>query len=123
MKLRVTAVRDGRFWFLTSDDIENFRTQARTIAEIPPMAKDLASLLTDRPESDFNVEVSFDIPEVSAHLSEATSLAAQAEVLKAESARERREAALVLRRQGVTIRDIGTVLGVSHQRAQQLVSK
>jgi DNA-directed RNA polymerase specialized sigma subunit len=29
---------------------------------------------------------------------------------------------MVLKRQGVTVRDIGAVLGVSHQRAQQLVS-
>lgn len=122
MKLHVTAVRDGRFWFLQSDDIENFYTQARNIAEIPVMAKDLAALLTERPESDFDVEISFDTPEATAHLREAAALAAKAEELKAESARERRAAALVLRRQGVTVRDIGTVLGVSHQRAQQLVS-
>ncbi len=122
MKLHVTAVRDGRFWFLKSDDIENFYTQARNLSEIPVMAKDLAALLTERPESDFDVEVSFDTPEVTAHLREATALAAKAEEFKAESARERRAAALVLRRQGVTVRDIGTVLGVSHQRAQQLIS-
>ncbi|AIY00896.1 hypothetical protein ART_1297 [Arthrobacter sp. PAMC 25486] len=123
MTLHVTAVRDGRFWFVTSDDIENFYTQARNLAEIPVMARDLASQLTGRPESDFNVEVSIDTPEVTAHLLEAAALAAKAEELKAESARERRAAALVLRRQGVTVRDIGTVLGVSHQRAQQLVSR
>ncbi|MFJ6417413.1 helix-turn-helix domain-containing protein [Paeniglutamicibacter sp. NPDC091659] len=122
MKLHVTATRDGRFWFLKSDDIENFYTQALNIAEIPIMAKDLAATLTERPESDFDVEISFDTPEVTAHLRETAALAAKAEEPKAESALERRAAALVLRRQGVTVRDIGTVLGVSHQRAQQLVS-
>lgn len=122
MKLHVTASRDGKFWFLRSDDIENFYTQARNLSEIPVMVKDLAGLLTNRPESDFDIEVSFDVPEVHAHLSEAAALAAKAEELKALSARERKAAALVLRGQGVTVRDIGTVLGVSHQRAQQLIS-
>ncbi|ALV47209.1 hypothetical protein MB46_18635 [Arthrobacter alpinus] len=63
MKLHVTAVRQEKFWFLTSNDIANFYTQARNIEEIPVMARDLAALLTGRPESDFDVEFSFETPE------------------------------------------------------------
>lgn len=63
MKLHVTAVRQGKFWFLESSDIENSYTQAHTVDEIPVMAKDLAALLTGRPETDFDVEVSFGNPE------------------------------------------------------------
>ncbi len=122
MKLEVTATRDGRFWFLEAAQIQGLTTQARTVSEIPEMVRDLASLLTGRPETDFEVHVSFDAPEVTAHLRAAEELAAKADELKAASAKERHEAAMVLKRQGVTVRDIGAVLGVSHQRAQQLVS-
>lgn len=123
MKLCVTASRDGRFWFLESLDIRGFATQARTVAEIPGMACDLAAMLTGRSEADFDVEVTFDAPEVTAHLCAADELASKADELKAASAKERHEAAMVLKRQGVTVRDIGAVLGVSHQRAQQLLTR
>ncbi|WP_426303029.1 hypothetical protein [Arthrobacter sp. R-11] len=122
MKLHVTAARDGRTWFVESAQIDGLTTQARTVAEIPEMVRDLAAMITGRPESDFDVEITFDAPEVAAHLRQAEDLAAKADALRAESARERHEAAMVLKRQGVTVRDIGAVLGVSHQRAQQLVS-
>jgi len=122
VKLEVTASRDGRLWFLESAQIPGLTTQARTVSEIPDMVRDLASLLTGRPEADFEVHIRFDAPEVTAHLRAAEELAAKADELKAASAKERHEAAMVLKRQGVTVRDIGAVLGVSHQRAQQLVS-
>ncbi|MCO4236293.1 hypothetical protein [Pseudarthrobacter raffinosi] len=122
MKLEVTASRDGRFWYVESTQIDGLTTQARTVAEIPEMVRDLAAMITGRPESDFDVEVTFDTPEVAAHLRQARELAARSDELKAASAKERHEAAMVLKRQGVTVRDIGAVLGVSHQRAQQLVT-
>lgn len=123
MKLEVTASRDGRFWYVESAQIDGLTTQARTVAEIPEMVRDLASMITGRPESDFDIDIAFDTPEVTAHLLEARELAARSDELKAASARERHEAAMVLKRQGVTVRDIGAVLGVSHQRAQQLVTQ
>jgi hypothetical protein len=122
VKLEVKASREGRFWFLESTQIQGLATQARTVSEIPEMVRDLASLLTGRPETDFEVHITFDAPEVTAHLQAAEELATKADELKAASAKQRHEAAMVLKRQGVTVRDIGAVLGVSHQRAQQLVS-
>ncbi|MDP9937256.1 hypothetical protein ACIPY1_15025 [Paenarthrobacter nicotinovorans] len=52
------------------------------------------------------------------HLRAAAEVAAKADELKPASARKRHEAAMVLKRQRATVRDIGAVLGVSHQRAQ-----
>jgi hypothetical protein len=41
---------------------------------------------------------------------------------QAAAARERRIAARELKAKGLTVRDIGAALGISYQRAQQLVS-
>ncbi len=40
---------------------------------------------------------------------------------RAEAAQEVRQAAKTLHETGIPLRDVGTVLGVSHQRAHQLV--
>ncbi|MDP9800080.1 hypothetical protein J2S49_000156 [Arcanobacterium wilhelmae] len=46
-----------------------------------------------------------------------------AEEANARSAREYRQAARVLQEEGITLRDIGMLLGVSYQRAGQLTKE
>lgn len=52
--------------------------------------------------------------------------AEQARIVEAnarqEAAREARQAAQVLKEQGLPLRDIGTIMGISYQRAAQLVA-
>jgi hypothetical protein len=51
-----------------------------------------------------------------------TQLRHQAETAAAEAAATQRAAAKVLAAQHLSVRDIGTLMGVSYQRAHQLVS-
>lgn len=60
--------------------------------------------------------------EVGQHVAAAARLRAQARTANSEAAREARAAAQVLRDAGLSVRDVGTVLGVSHQRAHQLLA-
>lgn len=59
---------------------------------------------------------------VSEHLEHAASLRAAAADAQAKAAEEYRLAARELKGSGVSLRDIGELLGISHQRVGQLVS-
>ncbi|MDN5833064.1 MAG: hypothetical protein L0J17_09505 [Brevibacterium sp.] len=60
--------------------------------------------------------------EVSTHLNEASRLRSEAARANSESAAESRLAAQLLKETGMRVRDIGEILGVSYQRAGQLIS-
>jgi hypothetical protein len=60
---------------------------------------------------------------VGAHVRTAARLREEAHRANREAAAESRAAARVLREAGLSVRDVGTVLGVSHQRAHQLLTR
>lgn len=116
------ASRDGRFWLVHIPEIAQY-TQGRNLAEVEPMARDLIALWLEIPEDSFHVEVHVELPnDVRNHLELAAKYAADSAHAQAEAARERRIAARELKAKGLTVRDIGAALGISYQRAQQLVS-
>lgn len=118
----VTAERDGRFWFVRIPEIDGV-TQGRTLAEVPEMAKDYIALVTGQPEESFGVYVKVILPkDAEAHLARARELRDQEAHARAEGAAEARAAAKALSDSGFTLREIGSTLEISHQRAHQLVS-
>ena len=120
-KYRATVVRDGRFWLVQIDGVGS--TQARHLGELDAMAKDLIELMTGDDLTEFDVEYDIRLPaEVQAHLQRSKELRAASAEAQAAAAAEVRIAAKQLHRQGMGLRDVGKVLGVSHQRAHQLVS-
>lgn len=99
------------------------RTRVTEMAEVEPMARDLIALWLEIPEDTFHVEVHVERPkDVRHYLELAVKYAADSAHAQAEAARERRIAARELKAKGLTVRDIGAALGISYQRAQQLVS-
>lgn len=117
---KVQASRDGRFWFLEVPELGQ-ATQARHTQEVEEMVRDLIAIHTDSDPGSFDVAVEYVLPaKVVEARSEADRLRRVAEESNAAAAAKSREAANLLRSQGLTVRDIGAVLGVSHQRAQQL---
>lgn len=122
------AERGERYWSVRIPGLgnhpeEGLPTQARSLAEVEPMARDLIALWLEVPEDSFGVEVSVVLPSAAQHhLELARKLAEEAAIAQADAARERRAAAQVLKDAGLTVRDIGAALGVSFQRAQQLVA-
>ncbi len=116
------ASRDGRFWLVHIPEIDQY-TQGRNLAEVEPMARDLIALWLEIPEDSFDVAVHVELPkDVQHHLELAAKYATDSAHAQAQAARERRIAARELKAKGLTVRDIGAALGVSYQRAQQLVS-
>ncbi|GFG74708.1 hypothetical protein [Mycobacterium botniense] len=123
----IASPDEGRWWFiripgLGNNPDEGLPTQARRLTDVEPMARDLIAVYLDVPEDSFNVEVKIELPtSVSAHLQHADELRRRAAQAQTEAAAEYRAAARELKANGLTVRDIGKVLDVSHQRAQQLV--
>lgn len=117
----VRAERDERWWVVVIDG--EARTQARRARDIEPMARDWLALTNNRDPESFDLDVQVVMPqEARTHLDRASALRADAERARAEAARETAAAALALHAAGMTVREIGPMLHVSHQRAQQLVA-
>jgi len=115
-----TAHRDGRYWIIDVPDVGI--TQARTTAEAEIMTRDLISVMLEVPANTYAVTMHFIAPAlVDAHLKRAERLRQEAAVAQAEAAAETRRAAAELKLAGLGLRDIGRVMGVSYQRAGQLV--
>jgi len=114
--------RGERFWLVTVPEIGH-TTQARTLREVEPMARDLIAVMEQvKPES-FQLVTQVVFPaSARVHWDRATHLRAAAAATQAEAAAEARVAARELAEMGLTVRDIGAVIGVSFQRAQQMLA-
>ena len=117
----VSATPIGKYWHITVQGIAG-ATQARSSREIEPMARDFISITKDLVPGEIAIELERQLPaSVSQHLERASRLRATAEIARKEAAEEWRAAALELKASGMTVRHIGDTLGISHQRAQQLI--
>lgn len=118
----VVVQRDGRFWFIDVPLI-NRSTQARWASEVEPMARDLIATMTDLDMDQVDIDVEWVLPgDAERHLERAKELRLTAAGANAQAADESRLAARALHDLGLGSTEIGVVLGVSRQRAHQLVT-
>ncbi|KTR41197.1 hypothetical protein NS263_04990 [Curtobacterium oceanosedimentum] len=117
----VRAERGARYWVVWIDGQP--MTQAKRQRDIEPMARDWLAALHERAPDSFELEVEVVMPaSAREHLDRAKALREAAERARSEATRETAAAALALHEAGLTVREIGPLLEVSHQRAQQLVA-
>lgn len=116
---KATVERDGRFWMITVDGVG--ASQARRLGELEAMTADLIEVMTDdaSPTVDYDIRLPTDVRD---HLERAAKYRQEAADAQTAAAAEVRRAAQDLHDQGVPLRDVGRLLGVSFQRAHQLVS-
>jgi hypothetical protein len=123
-RYRVEVTRDGKWWMVAIPELDGL-TQARRLEEAPRMARDYIAIVLDVPIAEVDVDLAvIDVDGVDVVEAVAKLDAEKAEV---DAARERvandtRSLAKALAGKKVPVRDIGAILGVSHQRAHQLVS-
>ncbi|MBI5160546.1 MAG: hypothetical protein HY996_03890 [Micrococcales bacterium] len=121
-RYEVTVRRDGRFWYIEVPALDG-ATQARNLGEVEEMAKDYIGSMIDVPVDRVEVEVAIELPaDVRAHLAAASALREEEAHARTRAAEESRAAARALKSRGLTVREVGAALGISHQRAQQLIS-
>lgn len=115
--------RDGSFWRVRVPEVER-TTQARTLREVEPMARHLIVIMDDVPAESFDLEVTITLPaEIRAELDRSAELREQAARNQAQAAQLARRAAKRLREHGLPLQDVGQALGVSFQRAKQLIDE
>jgi hypothetical protein len=115
--------RDGSVWRIRVPEVRR-TTQARTLREVEPMARDLIAIMEDVPADSFDLHVRITLPEeIQAELERSAALREEAARNQAEAAQLSRLAARHLRDQGLPLRDVGQALGVSFQRAKQLIDE
>ncbi len=120
---RVEAELDGRFWHIRVPEVGR-STQARSLREIEPMARDLIAIMEEVPGDSLRLDIHVTLPQdVQQELERSAELRDRAARQQAEASRLMRDAACRLRERGLSLRDVGKALGMSHQRAHQLVDE
>jgi predicted RNase H-like HicB family nuclease len=120
-RFTVRARRIGGWWALDVEGEPGVHSQVRRIDQAEEMARDaIAGVLDIAPDS-FEIVVAPEVPAAVRTMVDqamkARSHAAQAQVAAAQLTRD---AAQRLVAGGLTVRDAGVLLGVSHQRVAQL---
>lgn len=121
---KVTVTRDGKWWMVAIPEFDGI-TQARRLGEVGDMARDWIALMTEVPIEE--VDVTVEVGEVEGIDVAGTLTAINAARLEADTleAKARSQAGLLATRlaaAGIPVRDIGSLMGVSFQRAHQLVT-
>lgn len=118
----VLVEREEGRWHIRVPDVNGY-AQARTLRGAPAVARDLITRVTGRAGSSFGLKLEWVLPtEVQAHLEAAQRLRREEERANTAAASEVRLAVKGMAAAGMSVRDIGTVLGVSHQRAHQFLA-
>lgn len=113
--------RAGKYWHIRVPEIDRV-TQARKVAEIETMARDLIAIMEDVPADSFELVVDLDLPNgAREHVDVARMYRRKADEFNRLAAEEARTAARALAKD-LPLRDVAEVLGVSHQRVHQLVN-
>lgn len=120
----VHVTRDSKWWMISVPAVDGL-TQARRISDVTTMARELIAVTLDVPLSTVEVHLASLVVDGVGILGRARQVRAareQAEQLEAQAVGHASALAHDLAGEGVPVRDIGEVLGVSDQRAHQLVS-
>ena len=116
----VMIERDGAFWLVFIEGLDGL-TQAHAVAEVPLMARSYIALVTGKNPDDITIGA-VHVKDVGDEIARIKSLRQQAKESRAEATRLSRSVAASLRRQGASLTDIGSILGLSHQRVAQLIA-
>ncbi|WP_031168809.1 hypothetical protein [Streptosporangium roseum] len=130
-EFRVTAQRSGGWWALEVEGPglrRSAHTQVRRLDQVEETVRDLLALRFDvdvdgRLAATWKITV---VPvlgdELAAEVAHTRELRREADRLRDDAVSHSREAARHLREQGLPHRDIGALLGVSHQAVSKLLA-
>lgn len=118
-----TARKDGRWWVVQCDQEPGALSQVVRLDQAAEHQREAIAFVTGLAQDEIEVAV---VPviddEARRLLDQAHQDRAQAEELAEQASREIQQAARLMVQKGLSLRDVGSVLGVSHQRAHQLVN-
>jgi hypothetical protein len=126
MRPTYTAVceRSAGWWAIRVVERPGIFTQARRLDLVESTVRDAIALFDDRPLDSFEVELRAVPPGgTEGVVTQAREARAEADAAQDAAGLAVRAAVVALTRQGVSMRDIGALLGLSHQRIGQLIGE
>lgn len=124
MNYTATARRSGRWWVVQCDQHPGALSQVARLDQAAEVHKEAIAFVTGEAQDEVDVEVRPELdPNVSEELAEARRLAEQASEIEERARSLRSDAARRLAHDGLSVRDVGSVMGVSYQRAHQLIGR
>lgn len=119
-----TATRVDGWWMVQCDQHPGALSQVRRLDQAVDVHREAIAFVAGVAVEDVNVVVEPVLsPDLRDELGTAERLSTQARQSEAEARRRRRDVARRLADEGLALRDIGTVLGVSYQRVHQLLDE
>jgi hypothetical protein len=118
--------REGRWWAVEIPQLGEYAvTQASRLADVADEARDYIAVTLDVPPSSVDVRVVMDdtphVRDVQTRSEQILAARQQAEELMARAMESSRALARQLTSDGVPLRDVATLVGVSFQRVGQLI--
>lgn len=123
MKVTANAQRSGEWWAIEVPEVPGVFTQAKRLDQVPTLVADAVALMEDVDEADVEVSVEVTLPaELEQQLEASRESRAESERLAAQAAEGVRSVTAGLVALQYSLRDIGMIIGVSHQRVAQLLN-
>ena len=117
-----SAHREGNWWIVQNDQHPGAISQVRRLDAAAEAQREAIAFVAGVDQADVVVVIRAELaPAIARSLDEATALRAEAAEKDARALSLRRAIALALQDDGLTLRDIAVVLGISYQRVHQLV--
>jgi DNA-directed RNA polymerase sigma subunit (sigma70/sigma32) len=115
--------RSHGWWAIRVPEVRGAFSQARRLGQVERMVRDVVALALEVEPDSFDVRLEVTLPEPSRRaLEQARELRHEAQLAAASATRATVEAARsMIDSDGLTIREVGQLLGLSHQRIAQLM--
>jgi predicted RNase H-like HicB family nuclease len=118
---KAIAERSGKWWAVELPDVPGGFTQGRNLKEAAEMAREAVALLLDLPEEEIEIDLQPKLPkDTTTALADFQTRRLQREEAEEAERTAQAAAARALTGAGLSVRDAGVVLGISHQRVAQL---
>lgn len=120
--LTAHATRSGEWWAIEVPEIPGLFTQAKRLDQIEPVVAEAASDLSGDPAESFLVEVTATLEDRKVKTLADAAIEARQELSEAQerASAASHDAVSALRDQGLTVRDVASILGITPQRVSQI---
>lgn len=111
------------WWVITVPEVRGAISQARRLDQVAENVHEVLELMTGEKPDQYEIDLRWSVPgEAGATAEQARRIREEVDALTENLEAVSVEAVRRLRMDGFSYRDIGMMLGISHQRAHQLVS-
>ena len=122
MEVKALCERQADGWSVAVPALDNFQTTAKRLDKAADLIRALASKKTGDPICDIIVTIEAVMPGIICDLEAAQAKMQDAVQLQEQASAEIRDVVRRMRVEGLTMRDIAVILGVTPQRIAQLTA-